>query len=168
MKRLFDLREYILAQKLAEPDHLITAVTDPGRVEYYHGEDLSFRKEYVATLIFTEFSRDVDLLIVLLLSWLKENQPEVVGKKITFEADILNSKSVDLEIKIPMQETVGITTEAGRKVLHICPEQSVSTDYIDDTWTLVAPNGDEIVINDSNILGGKSRDLYINNELQEP
>ena len=72
-----------------------------------------------------------------LLSWLRTNQPELLGnpdrrEDIRFEADVLAGNKIDLSIKLPLTERVGVHQDGdGLRVEH----------YPEPLWGEAFPNG---------------------------
>lgn len=84
---------------------------------------LSFEKRYTLNVIVTDFTGDFDLLIVPVLAWLRENQPDIMttdaGQKkgFTFYADINNDSSFDISISLMLTERTLVSEVDG--ALHV-------------------------------------------------
>lgn len=71
---------------------------------------LSFENRYTLTVIVEDYPDDVDLLLVPIGAWLRENQPDIMttdeGKKkgFTYFADINNDDSYDISISLQLTE----------------------------------------------------------------
>lgn len=71
----------------------------------------------------TDFTGDFDLLIVPVLAWLRENQPDIMttdaGQKkgFTFYADINNDSSFDISISLMLTERTLVSEVDG--ALHV-------------------------------------------------
>jgi hypothetical protein len=112
MKKIDSLREAITTAypRLAEnPDSLLVFI-DQGSVTGTGTKSASFQWTYVAWLVLTDFAGDNDMLMCAILEWAKSHQPDLLDNPdhattgITFEADILNSDSVDLSIRVRLVE----------------------------------------------------------------
>lgn len=83
------------------PD-MLRIFVDNGSIASTLATSLSFEKRYTLNVIVTDFTGDFDLLIVPVLAWLRENQPDIMttdaGQKkgFTFYADINNDSSFDI------------------------------------------------------------------------
>lgn len=93
---------------------------DEGKIISTAAPSLSFVYEYVLNIVVTDFSGTADSIIVPILAWLRRNQPELLlnperGKDgFKFEAEILNSTTLDLSIKLQLTECVGVAESAGK------------------------------------------------------
>ncbi|HCN3006972.1 TPA: phage tail protein, partial [Escherichia coli] len=80
-------------------------------------------KRYTLNVIVTDFTGDFDLLIVPVLAWLRENQPDIMttdeGQKkgFTFYADINNDSSFDISISLMLTERTLVSEVDG--ALHV-------------------------------------------------
>ena len=87
---------------------------DEGNVIAGGAPSLSFEYHYVLNAIVTDYAGHPDTLMVPILSWLKVNQPEMLLNRekmregFSFEAEILNNKTVDISIKLRLTERVGV------------------------------------------------------------
>lgn len=113
MKKLISLRAYL---KTAvpflkdNPDKLLIFAETGSLEDTPRVSNLSFEYSYTATLVITDFSHDPDTVIVPILAWLKQNQPQRGERKAAdFEAEILDNDSVDLQIKLQLSEFVKVT-----------------------------------------------------------
>lgn len=100
-----------------DPDRLLVFI-DGGSLQATYAPGLSFEYAYTLNLIFTDYAGHPDAIMVPLLVWLREHQSELLANpdnrdKITFEADILANDAVDLSIKIPLTERVGVHPRSG-------------------------------------------------------
>ena len=103
------------------PDRLLVFIDEGGIVSTYV-DSLAFEWRYTLNLIFTDLSAHPDEIAVPLLEWLRVNQPELLGNPerrndIRFEADVLANDRIDLSIKIPLTERVGVRVEGGQTVV---------------------------------------------------
>lgn len=112
------LRAHLLAQVPGlEADHLHTFI-DHGHISATAGPSHSFVYHYTLNAILTDYAGHSDAVIIPILTWLRQHQPElllgseVLGEAFTFEADILSHETYDLGIKLKLSERVSVTTDA--------------------------------------------------------
>lgn len=109
------LRDYLTTanpELARDPDRLLVFI-DEGSLQATYAPGLSFEYAYTLNLVFTDYAGHPDAIMVPLLVWLRTHQSELLANpdnrdKITFEADILANDAVDLSIKIPLTERVGV------------------------------------------------------------
>jgi hypothetical protein len=118
-------------------------------------QNLSFEYQFDLVVIVTDYAGHADSLMVPLLAWVAQHQPELITNPekrkngIGFRVELINRKLVDIEISIPLTERVKVTpVEGGRTVEHL-PEPPLDP-YADFDWTLFIqgeqvnpPPGDE-------------------------
>ncbi|WP_136067088.1 phage tail protein [Modicisalibacter radicis] len=109
MKKLHLLRTHLInaVPGLArDPDRLLTFVED-GSIEFRRGENLSHEYQFAAQLVLTDFADDLDTVMLPLLQWLAEYQPDAdPTEAVTFEAEILSNQSVDVALRVQLTERV--------------------------------------------------------------
>lgn len=104
----------------ANPDKF-HVFADAGALAAVGTGSLSFEYRYTLNLILTDFADDADLVMIALLGWVHRNQPDLLNNPttrssaITFEVDHLNNATCDLSIKLPLSESVRVTTGADGK-----------------------------------------------------
>lgn len=114
------LREHLkaaLPELGRNPDKLLVFI-DSGNVQSTFAAGLSFEYSYTLRLILTDFAGHPDAVVVPMLIWLREHQPELLANpanrdRIGFEADLLDHGKVDLDIRLPLTESVGVHPRAG-------------------------------------------------------
>lgn len=138
---------------MLKPDDLRAALTaaipalqtDPDRLQLYIDQGsvactgapgLSFEYRYTLTVLLLDFAGHPDAVFAPMLAWLARNQPDLLQawyadrKGVPFEADILDPGKVDMQISLPLSESVGVTPrEGGGFDLVHYPEPRV------DSWT---------------------------------
>lgn len=93
----------------ANPD-MLRLFVDNGKIAATLAASLSFEKQYQLNVVVTDFTDDMDLLLVPVMAWLWENQPDIMttdeGRKkgFTFYVDINNDSSVDISISLLLTE----------------------------------------------------------------
>ncbi|MGP9666002.1 phage tail protein [Halomonas sp. AOP22-C1-8] len=163
MKKLHLLRTHLInaVPILArDPERLLTFVEE-GSIEFRRGPNLTHEYQFTAQLVLTDFSADLDTLIVPLLQWLAEYQPDAdPTEAVSFEAEILSNQSVDVALRVKLTERVlaKVDCDTGHiKVDHALPrfestgcpaarwQLLIRDSETDPDYTLVAEwgNGDE-------------------------
>lgn len=114
-----DLRARLTAaipDLVQNPDKLLVFI-DAGSIVGTFAPGQSFEYRYTLNLILTDFAGHPDAAMVPLMAWLRTQQPELLANpalrdQISFEADVLSNDLVDLSIKIPLTERVGVHPRA--------------------------------------------------------
>lgn len=134
MNKIDSLRtalEAALPELRQDRDRLAVFV-DKGRVVSRLKPGLGYEYRYEVTLWLEAFKRGADAIMVPLLLWLREHQPDLLldfareDSAITFQADIVDETSVDLLIRLPLTEAVTLVARgdgSGWDVTHL-PEPS--------------------------------------------
>ena len=92
---------------------------DSGAVASTLALSLSFENQYTLNLVITDFTDDIDWLLVPINAWLREHQPDITNdpKGFTYLADINDNGSCDISISLKLTERV-IVKEID-KALHV-------------------------------------------------
>lgn len=96
---------------------------DGGRIVSTLASSLSFEYQYQLNLVVTDYGDDIDLLMVPLLAWLRENQPDIMATEekrrtgFTFKADVISDTLCDISIDLQLTERVIVKQEGG--ALHV-------------------------------------------------
>jgi hypothetical protein len=105
------------------------------------GQNLSFEYQFNCVIIVTDYGDHADKLIVPLLGWLAQHQPELLQNPdrrdtgFKFKAELLNHSTADIEIVLALTERVQVQADAqGRLSITHLPEPRFGDDGID--WTL--------------------------------
>lgn len=104
------------------PD-MLRVFIDNGTVASTLAASLSFEHQYTLNLIVTDYRGDLDLLIVPINAWLRENQPDIMttdeGKQrgFTYLADINSDDSMDISINLHLTERTVV--KQVDKILHV-------------------------------------------------
>lgn len=118
MKKPASLRAAIVAtlpDLARDPDNLRIYI-DEGKIQSRLGTDKGFAYSYQLTLLLIDFAHDTSQLAIAITEWLRVHQPDLMTPEkdtITFEADILDNVSVDLELKLQLDEMVRVTPKEG-------------------------------------------------------
>lgn len=111
MKKMQMLHEYILATGLVDASQLNVTVTEGTVV--FHGvgspaDDVAFTRSYTVQLSISAWGGNPDKLDAAIVWWLSLYQPELAGDDngYGFEAEIINSETVNLYALITLEERV--------------------------------------------------------------
>ncbi|QDQ29132.1 phage tail protein [Chitinimonas arctica] len=102
----------------ADPDKLLVFV-EGGRIRATGARSLSFEYQYRLRLVLLDFNGNADMVIVPILAWLKDNQPDHLlnydkqADGFQFEAELLNHDSSDLAITLALTERVLASEQPG-------------------------------------------------------
>ncbi|MCE6962858.1 phage tail protein [Enterobacter sp. MW07] len=95
---------------LSKNPEMLRLFIDNGKINSTLAASLSFEKQYTLNVVVTDFTDDFDLLLVPVLAWLREHQPDIMtseeGRKkgFTWYADINTDKSFDISISLLLTE----------------------------------------------------------------
>lgn len=140
MKKLADLRNHILenvSDLKRNPDKLLSFIED-GNIEFWQGPNLSHMYTLPIRIIVTDYSGDLDHLILPILSWLSYREPGADPQRsISFEAELLNNNSYDISITVNVTERVIVTAlETGFQTEHVLPEPEMQMNP-DAEWQII-------------------------------
>ncbi|EMB4111291.1 phage tail protein [Serratia nevei] len=85
---------------------------------------LSHEYRYTLNLLFLDYADDLDLIMVPIQAWLRENQPDIMATEekrrtgCTFETDFNNDGSYDFSVSLQLTERV-LVKEQGDGALHV-------------------------------------------------
>lgn len=148
-KELRTMLEGSVPELLANPERLLVFI-DAGSIRHTAVKGLSFQYAYTLNLIVTDFSGHADSIIVPLLAWLRQNQPDLFLNHnnqtdgITFEADLISHSSADISFKIKLTESVyvGVSQDTNTPTTSIAtikhlPEPAIE-EYVDiGHWQII-------------------------------
>lgn len=120
MLKLPELRQHLTAAvpELARDPERLIVMASGGRIISTATPALSFEYAYTAQIFVLDFSTHADAIIVPLLAWAKRHQhelfanPERQRQGIRFNAEYLNTSSIDLAIEIDLTERVLVRERA--------------------------------------------------------
>ena len=136
------LREHLVAalpDLARDPDRLLVFI-DQGTLAATFAPGLSFEYRYTLNLILTDFAGHPDAVMVPLLSWIRRHQPDLLANRdrrdqIAFQADILGNDKVDLDIKLPLTESVGVhRSNDGNFAIEHYPEPELEAAFEAERW----------------------------------
>jgi hypothetical protein len=111
--------EAALPQLKQNPERLLMFI-EAGGLTGASLQAQSFRYRYTLTLVFVDFTGHMDEIMVPLLAWLRQYQPDLIqnstalAEKLTFEAELISHNQCDIELRIPLTEGVTVTTKDGQ------------------------------------------------------
>lgn len=147
MKKLESLRIHLLSiptELKIEPEDLLVFADNGKIISSSDGTNQHYDYEYKANIIITNYSGNFDQLTFWVLSWLKDKQPNHEPDPINFEADIINTDSVDLSITLNLAETIKTEQTEDGLVLHHVDDPDTSPVLLPaPDWTL-SSNGDPL------------------------
>lgn len=108
---------------LARNPEMMHIFIDNGKLASTLAASLSFENQYTLNVVVTDFTGDIELLLVPIQAWLRIHQADIMttdeGRKkgFTYFADINDNDSADISISLMLTERT-IVREDGNK-LHI-------------------------------------------------
>jgi hypothetical protein len=99
----------------ADPSRLSIFV-DKGRIAASAGS-LSLEYRYTANIVVQDYAGDVDDLMVPILAWIAQHQPELLQRTdqepFRFESELLDAETADVSIFIDLDEAVRVSAKEG-------------------------------------------------------
>lgn len=125
-----------------DPDKLVMWV-DQGGIRSNSTESLGFAYRYRLNVLLVEFAGEPSIIMLAVTNWLRENQPErvVPGQEaFTIEVDLVDSKTVDLQLQIELDENVLVNAreDGGFDLEHLAEPVPL----FDDDLPLIASDGE--------------------------
>lgn len=124
-----------------DPDRFLVFIDEGSLVSTFAG-GLSFEYRYTLNLVLTDFTLHPDALMVPLLIWLRTHQPELLAnpdrrEQIAFEADLIDNARIDLSVRLPLTERVGVHPrgDGGHDIEHY-PEPQPEPNFTAEHWQL--------------------------------
>ena len=110
MKKPEGLRRLLLATALKDQAEKLQLYIDRGSVTCRRGRNLAFTYGYTLNIVVEGYTGDVDALMVPILAWVAEQQPDLLDKPpyepFEFESELLDATSADVSINIKLTENV--------------------------------------------------------------
>lgn len=128
MKKLDALRALLVraVPALAADPSKLAIFVDRGRIGARMG-NLSFEYRYSVNLVLMDYAGDQDAVIVPIIAWIAEHQPELLQRQDSepfgFESEWLAQDKQDLSITIDLTERVAVQRVAG----------GITTEHLADT-----------------------------------
>lgn len=121
------------------------------------GLNLSFEYQFNLVIVATDYPEHADRIIVPLLAWCRDNQPELLMNPdrrdgFRFRAEQLNNKTVDVELTLALTERVKVYPDHNGvvQVEHL-PEPPLLDAPDGVTWQLLV-NGAEVQVGDHGLI----------------
>ena len=118
MRKADSLRRWLTAflpDLKTHPDRLQIYV-EAGSINTRRSATPSFVYGYTLKVLVTDFAGDADRIMVPVLAWVEKEQPQLLrrtdGQPFSFEADLLDGDTSDIEISIDLTETVLVLPRA--------------------------------------------------------
>ncbi|KGB03017.1 P2 phage tail completion R family protein [Enterobacteriaceae bacterium ATCC 29904] len=108
---------------LSKNPEMLRLFIDNGKINSTLAASLSFEKQYTLNVVVTDFTDDFDLLLVPVLAWLREQQPDIMAseegrkKGFTWYADINTDNSFNVSISLLLTERTIVRQV--EKALHV-------------------------------------------------
>lgn len=138
MRKPIDLRQHLTAaipDLQRDPERLVMTVTG-GQLQATASSKLAWCYAYTLRMIFLDWTLHSDVIMAPLLAWVHQHQNELLAnpdkKGIRFEAEYLNTESMDLVIYLDLTERV-IAKERAE------PAGSMDLVHFDDTPPMYMP-----------------------------
>ncbi|WP_304308773.1 phage tail protein [Pseudacidovorax intermedius] len=116
MKKPQLLRDHITraCPDLATNPEKLTIFIERGNVLHTGTPALSFEYAYTLNLVVTDWADSPDVLVVPVIAWLKQHQPDLFdnperrAKGFRFEAEVIDHQKADIAIELDLTETVAV------------------------------------------------------------
>lgn len=154
MYKLDSLRAHLLAKVPGlQPDGLHTFAKD-GYIQATAASGMGWVYHFTMECILTDFSGHADQVVLPLLQWLRQHQPELflsrdlMEKALRFEVDVLNHQAYDLGFTLKLSERVTVQQDGTTATVQhhgeppldpyegITHWQLVVQGELVDTWTI--------------------------------
>ncbi len=101
MRKLTQLKQFILNLPLNIPVDNLEVKASDGRVVFYRGQDnQNFALLYNIEILLLDFNQPLEQLVFYVIDWIKENSENYDFEDFTYQTDILSNDSYDLILKI--------------------------------------------------------------------
>lgn len=135
MRKADSLRRWLAAyipDLKTHPDRL-QIYLEGGTINARQSRTLSFGYQYTVKVLVCDFAGDPDTLMVPMLAWVAKEQPQLLRRQdsapFSFEAEILDTETSDIEISIDLMENRLVKVRADGKGYDIeRPEEPSFTD----------------------------------------
>lgn len=153
MKKPDHLRTYLLKAlpDLSPDQDRLLIFTNNGTLRSTMAGGFSFEMAYTLDLTITDYAGDVDVLGVVLFTWISEHQSELManhdkGKQaITFESEIIDNSKCDINFQIPLTERVIVKKNTEGKLELSYPGEPQYTEFEPPTViSVMDPSGNEL------------------------
>lgn len=113
---------------LARNPDMMRIFIDNGKLASTLAASLSFENQYTLNVVVTDFTGDIELLLVPIQAWLRIHQADIMttdeGRKkgFTYFADINNNDSADISISLMLTERTLVREEGDKLHIETVPE----------------------------------------------
>ena len=116
----------LMPEVARDPDRLAMWV-ERGQVRAPATRQRGFAWEYELIVYAENYTRDPALLFFIVVDWLRTQQPDLLAANATgfpFEVDVIDDKTVDVKITLPLREVVTAAPQGpGKWELSVIAEQ---------------------------------------------
>jgi hypothetical protein len=117
MNKLLSLRQALLDCPLKiAADKLLTFAEKGTVLSYGGGGNDAFQITYTAKAIVLDYAGAPRDLLFVVAQWLHADNPGAGAESITFTADIISDKAVDVELAVEITETIGAVAQPDGKL----------------------------------------------------
>jgi hypothetical protein len=114
MRKPDSLRAFLVANVpgMVDDQEKLAIFVDKGGVICRPTRTINFEYRYTLSVCLMPFTGDVDDLIVPLLAWVADNQPDLLSREsgpFGFDAEILDQDATDVTITLALSERVKVT-----------------------------------------------------------
>ena len=114
MKKPISLRAHLnqWVPDLAQNPDKLHVFIEKGRVSTKPGRSAAFAYHYTLQLVITDFAEPLDTLVVPIMLWAQEHQPDLIhsldqqSKAIAIEAEIIDHDKIDVALTLELSERV--------------------------------------------------------------
>ena len=149
MHKLAALRQHLIDSPLQLKESNLDIYATSGGIRSANGDhNQDFELQYTAHILLRNYPADPDALVYIILRWLDQHQPDHTDKPIDLEADLLDHRSADIYLAIPLTETVNARQVEGGIELHHLDDPSIDPVYLDAaSWSLyIRHDGEEKLV----------------------
>ena len=121
---------------LARNPEMMRIFIDNGKLASTLAASLSFENQYTLNVVVTDFTGDIELLLVPIQAWLRIHQADIMttdeGRKkgFTYFADINDNDSADISISLMLTERTIVREDGGKLHIETVPKpQPLSRSY---------------------------------------
>lgn len=113
---------------LARNPDMMRVFIDNGKLASTLAASLSFENQYTLNVVVTDFTGDIELLLVPIQAWLRIHQADIMttdeGRKkgFTYFADINSNDSADISISLMLTERTLVREDGGKLHIETVPE----------------------------------------------
>ncbi|QWP76090.1 phage tail protein [Lysobacter sp. K5869] len=119
MNKPASLRAHLAAalpELSTDPERMLVFVEE-GSVISTAQPNASFELRYRLSLVLVDFVGDAARLFLAVLRWVQANQWDLLAHpdrwgELAFEVDVIDHERADVQIRLPLRERIGVTTDA--------------------------------------------------------